>query len=147
MIDKGSKATGESGTSIKQGQTRVFVLWTRIKTPTGVVIDLDSPGADSLGRGGISGDVDNHFMERFGAAFLVSMFQDVVGYGIAKASTGSNSTSVIQNTQSAGNSLATEIVRNSIGIPPTLQKNQGDRISISVARDLDFSSVYELKAN
>lgn len=147
LIDKGSKATGESGTSIKQGQTRVFVLWTRIKTPTGVVIDLDSPGADSLGRGGISGDVDNHFMERFGAAFLVSMFQDVVGYGIAKSSTGSNSTSVIQNTQSSGNSLATEIVRNSIGIPPTLQKNQGDRISISVARDLDFSSVYELKAN
>lgn len=147
LIDKGSKATGESGTTIKQGQTRVFVLWTRIKTPTGVVIDLDSPGADSLGRGGISGDVDNHFIERFGAAFLVSMFQDAVGYGIAKASTGGNSTSVIQNTQSSGNSLATEIVRNSIGIPPTLQKNQGDRISISVARDLDFSSVYELKAN
>lgn len=147
LIDKGSKATGESGTSIKQGQTRVFVLWTRIKTPTGVVIDLDSPGADSLGRGGISGDVDNHFMERFGAAFLVSMFQDAVAYGIATASTGSNSTSAIQNSQSAGNSLATEIVKNSIGIAPTLQKNQGDRISISVARDLDFSSVYELKAN
>jgi len=147
LIDKGSKATGESGTTLKQGQTRVFVLWTRIKTPTGVIVDLDSPGADALGRGGITGEVDNHFMERFGAAFLVSMFQDAFAYAIAKTSSGSTSTSLIQNTQSSGNSLATEIVRNAIGIPPTLQKNQGERISISVARDLDFSNVYELKAN
>ena len=43
-----------------------------------------------------------------------------------------------------GESAATEALRNSINIPPTLHKNQGETVAVMTARDLDFSSVYAL---
>ena len=42
--------------------------------------------------------------------------------------------------------LANTVVEAQINIPPTLEKNQGDTVSIFVARDLDFSGVYDLRA-
>ena len=35
--------------------------------------------------------------------------------------------------------------RGSINIPPTVRKNQGELVSIFVARDLDFSTVYRVQ--
>jgi type IV secretion system protein VirB10 len=39
----------------------------------------------------------------------------------------------------------TEVLKSTVNIAPTVTKNNGDRIEILVARDLDFRSVYELK--
>ncbi|RYE13645.1 MAG: conjugal transfer protein TrbI, partial [Sphingobacteriaceae bacterium] len=36
-------------------------------------------------------------------------------------------------------------LENSINIPPTMYKNQGDIIGIMVGRDIDFSKIYTLK--
>ena len=38
-------------------------------------------------------------------------------------------------------------VEQSINIPPTLNKHQGELVSIFVARDLDFSGVYRLRVS
>jgi type IV secretion system protein VirB10 len=40
--------------------------------------------------------------------------------------------------------MASLALQNSINIPPTGYVNQGERIMIFVARDVDFSNVYEL---
>ena len=146
LLERGSEATGEYSASMQQGQRRLFVLWTRIKTPDGVIINLDSPAADALGTMGMDGYVDNHWWDRLGAAFLLSMVQDAIAYEVAK-NTPPGGTTVYANTASTGSSMAEKVLASTINIKPTLYKNQGDRCTIYVARDLDFGSVYALRAH
>lgn len=144
LIEQGSTVTGEYRANLKHGQSRIFVLWNRIRTDDGVVIDLNSPATGPLGATGLEGAIDSHFWQRFGGAFLLSLVDDVVG-----AATRGNTTAdvVIGAGGSAGGSLAEEVLRQTINIPPTLYKNQGERVGIYVARDLDFSTVYGLQAD
>jgi type IV secretion system protein VirB10 len=139
LLDRGSQLVGEYQGGITAGQARIFVLWTRAKTPNGVVVSLDSPGADALGRSGHSGWVDRHFMERFGAAILMSLVKDVL-----RVAQNENQTQ-FQIGGGGADQIAVEILKETAKIPPTLHINQGDHIQIMVARDLDFSSVYGLK--
>jgi len=147
LIDPGTTVTGEFNGQVKTGQSRFPVLWTRIKTPKGVVVNLDSPGADSLGRTGVTGDVNNHWWERIGSAFMLSMVQDGIGYAATRGAGNNNGATQMyfQNTQQAGTSMANTILKETINIPPTISTNQGDLITIFVARDIDFSSVYAVK--
>nr|WP_108653160.1 type IV secretion system protein VirB10 [Dongshaea marina] len=137
LIERGSQVTGEYSSKIKQGQARMFVLWDRLRTPEGVVVDLASPGTDPLGAGGASGYVDNHFWQRFGGAMLLSIVDDAAYYAASQGS----GTNYAQNSSETAQNMATEALKNTINIPPTFYKNQGERIGILVARDLDFSSV------
>ena len=146
LIEPGSVATGEYAAMMAHGQRRLFVLWTRIKTANGVIINVNSPAADALGTSGLDGTIDNRWSERLGAAFLRSTVQDVIGYETAKAAGGnaSGGVTVLQNTSEAGNRMAERILDSTINIKPTIYKQQGDRATIFVARDLDFGSVYVL---
>lgn len=146
LLDRGSKVIGHYQGGITQGQARIFVLWSRIETPKGIIINLDSPGTGSLGEGGVGGYVDTHFWERFGGAILLSLvddFSDVATQRMANSNNKNQPT--FSSTTNNAQTMAAEALKNSINIPPTLNKNQGERISIFVARDLDFRSVYELK--
>ena len=121
----------------------MFVLWTRARTPFGVVIPLASPGTDSLGRSGLEGEVDRHFFERFGAALLISVIDGVIQ---AAASNGGDGDTVVINSSSTRDIL-TEVLRSTVSIPPTVKVPQGERIQIIAARDLDFRGVYELRTD
>jgi type IV secretion system protein VirB10 len=140
LLERGSKLIGETRGQVQQGSARLFVLWTQARTPTGVVVPLASPGTDALGRSGLDGEVDRHFWQRFGAAILISLVD-----GAAQAAQRSGGSGTVIYDPSASTTVATEALRGSIGIAPTITKHQGDRIQILVARDLDFRQVYQLR--
>ncbi len=50
-----------------------------------------------------------------------------------------------ENTRQATQEVATTVLEQMGDIKPTLYKNQGDKVGIFVARDIDFSGVYQLK--
>jgi type IV secretion system protein VirB10 len=143
LMERGTKLVGETRGQVQQGSARVFVLWNEARTPSGVIVPLASPGADELGRAGLPGSVDRHFWERFGAAMLVSVIDGAVQAAV-QSSRGSNGAVIVN--PSATQDVMTEVLKDTINIPPTVVKHQGDRIQVLVARDLDFRSVYELKS-
>jgi type IV secretion system protein VirB10 len=141
LLERGTKLIGETRGQVQQGTARVFVLWTEARTPTGVVVPLDSPGADELGRSGLPGEVNRHFWERFGAAMLIS----VVDGAVQTVATRNSGGSVIVD-PSASQGVMTEVLKGTVNIAPTVTKKNGDRIQVLVARDVDFRSVYELRS-
>lgn len=142
LLERGTKLLGETRGQVQQASSRVFVLWTEARTPAGVIVPLDSPGADELGRAGLSGQVERHFLERFGAAILISMIDGGVQAAVQATSKGSGT--VLYNPSGAQDVLG-EVLKDTLNIPPTIVKRNGDRIQVLVARDVDFSRVYELR--
>jgi type IV secretion system protein VirB10 len=123
LLERGTKLIGETRGQVQQGSARIFVLWTEARSP--------------------AGQVDRHFWQRFGAAMLVSVIDGVVQAEAQSAHGGSGN--VVLNPSSSQDVL-TEILKNTISIPPTVTKQNGDRIQVLVARDVDFRSVYELRS-
>ncbi|MBB4189052.1 type IV secretion system protein VirB10 [Sinorhizobium terangae] len=144
LLDRGTTVVGEVQRGLQQGDARVFVIWNRAVTPDHAVVSLASPGADEVGRSGLPGTVDNHFWARVGGAMLLSAVQGAFQAASGYAGSSGAGTS-INSFQGNGEQSANTLLRASINIPPTLKKNQGDAVSIFVARDIDFSDVYELR--
>ena len=145
LIDRGSEAVGEYRSDVRPGQRRLFIIWTRIITPQGVVIDLNSPAADALGGTGLQGQVDDHWFERIGTAFLLSSVENGLSYAAAKAQGAPAGQTIVLGSQAqTGSQMADRVLQQTIDIAPTLYKAQGDRAVIFVARDLDFTHVYRL---
>lgn len=144
LIDAGTKFIGYQQGVLAQGQPRIGVVWSRLETPKGVIIHLDSPGTGPLGEAGLDGHIDTHFAERFGGAILVSLIGDLGSWASSRGGNESGSIRFDSTGDAAQNAVST-VLDNSINIPPTLYRNQGGRIGIYVARDLDFGSVYDLR--
>nr|WP_312119750.1 type IV secretion system protein VirB10 [Brevundimonas diminuta] len=138
LMERGTRVLGEHRSALQRGRGRLFVLWTRAVTPEGVAVTLASPAADALGRGGFDGRIDGHFWERFGGALMLSII-DGAAYAAVDAG-------VDRSAVRAPSVAAATALQDSVGIPPTLWKDQGAEVSIFVAQDLNFASVYRLRA-
>ncbi len=147
LIERGSHLDGEYRiASLRPSTVRIPVLWTRIRTPLGVTVDIDSPGTGQLGESGIDGYVDNRWGERIGAAMLLSLIDDSVKLVIQNQANGRQADTIVLPSTTANTSkLAEKVLDSTINIPPLIYQNQGGIVGIYVARDVDFSSVYELK--
>lgn len=146
LIEKGTKAVGEYQGAVQNGLERIFMLWTELRTPESVIVSLNSPAADALGGAGVGGWVDHHWWKRFGNALMFSMVADGFDYAITNAQKSNTNSNVTYNNSEQGvNEIIKAAMEQSGNIPPTLIKNPGERVSIFVARDVDFTNVYELQ--
>ena len=141
LLPRGTLLIGQTRGEVRQGMARVFVIWTQARTPAGVTVRLDSPATDALGRSGLTGTVDRHFWQRFGAALLVSTLS-----GLVQAQVQRSANAVILDPSASENVLAGTL-RGTEDIPPTIQVPNGQRIEVLVARDVDFRSVYALRTH
>lgn len=139
IIPKGAKLVGRYNSGLVRGQTRIFVIWNRLLRPDGVSVTINSFGADDLGRAGLPGQLDTHFLERFGSSVLLSLINGGIQAGVQ--SVNDNNATIALNSGNDFSRAAEIALDNSIGIPPTIHIDQGTRIKVFVAQDLDFSKV------
>jgi type IV secretion system protein VirB10 len=140
----GDRLTGEQSVELKPGQARVFTTWSELETQSGVRAKFDSLGAGPLGASGTEAWIDNHYKERFGGAVMLSVIQDTLQAvaNTTQKSSGAGGYTVNNSEQNVEN-MASKALENSINIAPTGHIYPGTVMTVIVARDIDFSSVYE----
>ncbi|WP_343616801.1 TrbI/VirB10 family protein [Novosphingobium sp.] len=132
VVPRSSRLIGQYKSGLAVGQTRAYVMWSRLIRPDGVSVALGSPAVEFSGRSGLSGEVNGHFFKRFGSAAILSVL------GGAGALVGSGTSVVIG---SSGQSAASVAAQRDAQIPPTVRIRVGTPIRVFIARDLDFSTV------
>lgn len=131
LVPRSSRLIGQYKSGVANGQTRAYVMWTRLIRPDGVSVALASPAVDETGQTGLTGKVDSHFMKRFGSALLLSVV------GGASTLAGGGAGLIVSGGQSAASVAASQNGQ----IPPTIRVRQGQPIRVFTAKDLDFSTV------
>ncbi|MHB9597529.1 TrbI/VirB10 family protein (plasmid) [Pseudomonas amygdali pv. morsprunorum] len=140
----GDKLTGEQTVEVGPGETSVFTTWTEIETQSGVRAKLDSLGAGPMGASGTEAWINRHYMQRFGGAVMLSFIQDALqaASNTTQKSSGSGGYTV-NNSEQNVESMANKALDSTINIPDTAHLLPGTVITVIVARDIDFSSVFE----
>ena len=99
LIPQGSLAIGHAAAISSVQQRRLFVVWEKIIMPDGYTLDYgNAPGLDQSGATGVTGKMDNHFLEVFG-----------VGIGVAALSAGGQVGNFSSSALSVGSQLRSGI--------------------------------------
>jgi type IV secretion system protein VirB10 len=145
IADAGDRLTGEQTVEMGQGQVSVFTTWNELETQSGVRARLDSLGAGPMGASGTDAWIDHHYMQRFGGAVMLSIIKDTLQAAAnATQKNGSGSGGyTVNNSEENVESMASKTLDSTINIPDTGYVLPGTVITVIVARDIDFSSVFE----
>ncbi|RDZ28744.1 TrbI/VirB10 family protein [Lysobacter silvisoli] len=149
LLPKGSKISGRYQAEGINGP-RVSVIWDRITTPTGIDVNMASPGVDNLGGAGHPGDYNAHWGSRIASALMISLIADAFKYAAAENGPETNTVApggvVVQSpyesvTARSIERLANQALDKSVNRPATVTINQGTIVNVYVAKDVDFSSI------
>ncbi len=154
LIPKGSRLIGSYNTALNSGQTRVFVIWTRVIRPDGIDVMIGSPLVDQIGQAGIGGQVDSKFQEIFSRSLLSSVMNIAVAIGADKIEGGTTTTTTSPQggSQTSGDAATTattnalnrlgsvtdSFIQRFITVQPTILVDQGTVVNVFVNKDLVF---------
>ncbi|MDD5385308.1 MAG: TrbI/VirB10 family protein [Gallionella sp.] len=137
LIPAGSRAIGRYKATMKPGDERFDMFWSRIITPAGINIHLgNGEMTDAMGRAGITGDIDNRFWDRYGMALMVSTLG--IAGSIAIPVTTANQAVIVQQYGSASMNMAQQILDKNINLRPKITIQPGQPILISPSKDIWF---------
>lgn len=143
IAEAGDRLTGEQRIEVRPGQTTVFTAWTELETASGVRARLDSLGAGPMGASGTEAYIDKHLTDRFMGAVMLSVFKDGMQILVNRSQKNNSDGYTVNNTESSVENMADRALENSINIPPTGYILPGTVMTVVVARDIDFSTVFE----
>lgn len=146
LIPQGARLIGDYRSASKYGQSRLAITWSRLLMPDGQEIALDEAAIDPSGAAGARGDVDAHWGDVLGAAFLGTMINVGVAttedpqltYGAIGVVRDPVDQAVTDGVQRTASNVAGRTVDRSLAIPPTIRIEAGTRIAVMVSRRRDF---------
>jgi type IV secretion system protein VirB10 len=97
----------------------------------------------------LDGEVNNHYLQRFGAAILLTLTDQALQILQTEASKNGQTCLNLNSGGGGGgggvSSLAQTILQSQINIPPTFSKHQGETMALFLDQPIDFSSSYHLR--
>jgi len=142
LIPQGARLIGEYKSSARYGQSRVAIIWSRLIMPNGDETVLDEAAVDPSGAAGVTGQVDNHWGDVFGAAFLGTLINIGVAtteepqltYGGVGVIQDPVDAAIADGVQRTASTVTNRVVDRSLAIPPTIRVEAGKRITVIVTR-------------
>jgi len=143
-IPRGSRLIGSYDSQVALGERRLLVAWGRVIFPDGSGASFPGlPAAAPSGAAGLPGAVDNHMARVFGSAILLSILsagvqlsqpQESAAFGTAASARQVAAAAVGQELSS----VALEMLRRQLSVPPTLRIAAGTRFYVLLRGDLRF---------
>ncbi len=144
VIPRGSRLLGAYDSQVALGESRLLVAWSRVIFPDGSGLSFPGlPAATRAGEAGLPGSVDNHLARVFGSAVLLSVLgagvqlsqpQESATFGAAAATRQGAAAAVGQELSS----VAIEILRRQLSVPPTIRIAAGTRFYVFLRGDVRF---------
>jgi len=144
VIPRGSRLLGAYDNQVALGESRLLVAWGRIIFPDGSGLSFPGlPAATRSGEAGLPGAVDNHLARVFGSAVLLSILgagvqlsqpQESATFGTAPSTRQVAAAAVGQELSS----VAIEMLRRQLSVPPTIRIAAGTRFYVFLRGDVKF---------
>jgi len=144
VIPRGSRLLGSYDSQVALGESRLLVAWNRVVFPDGSGLSFPGlPAATRAGEAGLPGSVDNHLARAFGSAVLLSVLgagaqlsqpQESAAFGTAASTRQVAAAAVGQELSS----VAIELLRRQLSVPPTIRIAAGTRFYVFLRGDVRF---------
>jgi type IV secretory pathway VirB10-like protein len=142
VIPRGSRLIGAYDSQVALGERRLLVAWSRLIFPDGSGMSFPGlPAATRAGEAGLAGAVDNHLARVFGSAVLLSILsagvqlsqpQESATFGAAASTRQVAAAAVGQQLSS----VAIELLRREMSVPPTIRIAAGTRFLVFLRGDV-----------
>jgi type IV secretion system protein VirB10 len=139
LIPSGSKIIGEAKRVDTFGQTQLAVSFHRLIMPDGYSVNLDQfKGMNQIGDTGLRDQVNNHYLEIFGASLAVGAVGGIAEAGSDGLLTESGTQSIEQGVGESLGQTSQRILDKFLNILPTVTIREGHRVKIYLSGDLEL---------